>query len=131
MIARPHLFGSLLLCAPLGCGMISTTASGKEYPSRETGCAIRWENLTREEVEARYHAVGTVTTATGGSRASDLSDRTKAKIEKEACSLGGEALVLIMGTEEGLGGGASGYWVLVPKTEDPPAAGALATTPID
>lgn len=106
------------LIVSLGCAHsgleYATTRMGREHPAKPEGCPIAWLNLTMEEIMAGHETIGMVQVI-GPSGTSELSEGQRARVEFEACKLGGEAVTLSLGGHATTGRAAASYWVLAPK----------------
>jgi len=109
--------GSQIACAH-GGGEYAVTRMGREHAAKPEGCPISWLNLTGEEAYASNEMIGTVQVV-GATSTSELSEGQRARIELEACKLGGNSVTLATGGQGAVGRGAAAYWVLLPKDPTP------------
>ena len=113
----------------LGCSHAAdynVARMGREVPPKAEGCPIEWPSISPEDANAKYEILGTVQVP-GASSTAELSDAQKARIELEACKLGGEAVSLAVSATYGRGGVA--YFVMLPKAAPTDAPTADAVTP--
>lgn len=87
---KPATFALMGTCL-LGCSNLHASGmrTGRAYPARAADCAMRFENLTFQEANAKYEQVGLVSLTGVDSEASTWEGETKARLLPKACELGG------------------------------------------
>src|SRR5438132_12626132 len=97
MTLKP-LLTTLVLAASACSNLYATGARvGRIYPSLPAGCAVRFENLTFQEANARYDQVGLVTLSGASNQPQAWEGETRDRLWPKVCEVGGNVVTLNAG----------------------------------
>jgi hypothetical protein len=93
---------ALAVVTLVACGgpRLTTMRMGAVYMAKPPPCGVRFENLTHQEAQAKYEAIGLITVSNMSSPA--LTEDVKRDVEREACGLGADAVTFNAGVGNNL-----------------------------
>jgi hypothetical protein len=99
---RSWVFAVLVFaCELVACGpRVTTIRMGAVYAPKPDGCGVRWENLNHQEALSKYEMIGLITIT--NMRSSALTEDVRHDVDREACTLGADAVTLNAGVNTNL-----------------------------
>jgi hypothetical protein len=94
-----------------GCSSIHAVSQrmGRVFPPKADGCAVRFENLTFQEANAKYEQVGLVTLSGTSSQPQSWEGETRDRLWPKVCEIGGTIVTPnAMASGESVMGGGTG-----------------------